>query len=235
MHQMKTLLKSFATESKNSHHAPLGNFKVILLEEADYISLNGQGALRRIMEEFAETTRFILTCNYEHKLIPAIISRCTVKFRFKAPDRDDITEYLINVLAKENVVFDLNILDKYVAAGYPDIRSCLSTIQQYCINNVLQSPIGLSQTSDYKFKLIDLIEADKWVDARKIVCENVVKEEYEDLYRFLYENINRSKKFKKQDLWEEAIILISDYMYKHNFHADSEINAAALFIRLGAL
>lgn len=222
-------IKKFATS------APNGDFKVILLEEADYITLNGQGALRRIMEENAETCRFILTCNYEHKLIPAIISRCTVKFRFKTPDKNDIAEYLINVLASENIVFDLSVLDKYIASGYPDIRNCLSTIQQYCIDGKLQSPAALVENNDYKFKLLDLIEADKWVDARKIVCEQVVKEEYEDLYKFLYENIGRSPKFKKQDLWDEAIIIIAEHLYKHNFVADPEINAAAMFIRLGLL
>lgn len=222
-------IKKFATS------APIGDFKVVLLEEADYITLNGQGALRRVMEENAETARFILTCNYEHKLIPAIISRCTVKFRFKSPDKNDIAEYLIRVLASENVVFDLDVLDKYVAAGYPDIRNCLSTIQQYCIDGKLQSPANLIETSDYKFKILELIEKDKWVDARKIVCENVVKEEYEDVYRFLYENINRSTKFKKSDLWDEAIIIIAEHLYKNNFCADSEINAAAMFIKLGAL
>lgn len=220
---------------KFAKSAPVGDFKVVLLEEADYITLNGQGALRRVMEENAETCRFILTCNYEHKLIPAIISRCTVKFRFKSPDRNDVTEYLIKVLASENIVFNLDILDKYIAAGYPDIRNCLSTIQQYCIDGKLQSPNNLMDTSDYKFMLLELIEKDKWVDARKIVCEQVVKEEYEDLYTFLYKNIHTSKKFQKQELWEEAIIVIAEHLKNHHFVADPEINAAAMFIRLGMI
>ncbi len=222
-------IKTFATS------APLGKFKVILLEEADYITLNGQGALRKVMEENAENCRFILTANYEHKLIPAILSRCTIKFRFKTPDKNDIAEYLINILASENVKFDLDIVDKYIASGYPDIRSCLSTIQQHVAGGVLQSPTSLVDTHDYKFKILDLIEQDKWVDARKLLCESVVKEEYEDLYRFLYENINKSKKFQNHDLWEEAIVIIAEHLYKHAFVADSEINLAAMFIRLGLL
>lgn len=222
-------IKKFATA------APNGNFKVILLEEADYITLNGQGALRRLMEENAETARFILTCNYEHKLIPPIISRCTVKFRFKTPDKDDIAEYLIKVLASENISFDLNVLDKFIASGYPDIRNCLSSIQQYCIDGTLQSPTVLVDNNDYKFQLLDLIEKDQWVAARKIVCEQIVKEEYEDVYRFLYQNIARSKKFQNQSLWEEAIIIIADHLYKHNFCADGEINLAAMFIQLGSI
>ncbi len=71
--------------------------------------------------------------------------------------------------------------------------------------------------------------------ARKIVCEQIVKEEYEDVYRFLYQNIARSKKFQKPSLWEEAIIIIADHLYKHNFCADGEINLAAMFIQLGSI
>ena len=220
-------IKSFVSTS------PMGNFKIVLLEEADYLTHNGQGALRRLMEEYAETARFILTCNYEYKLVPAILSRCTVKFRFKAPDRNDIAEYLIKVLAAEKVVFDLDLLDRYIAVGYPDIRTCLSNIQQHVVNGVLTAPMYEISNTDYKFTLIELIEQDKWNEARQLICENVVKEEYEDIYKFLYDNINKSLKFQATDKYEEAIIIIAEHLYKHSFCADSEINAAAMLIRLG--
>ena len=215
---------------------PLGNFKIVLLEEADFISGAAQGALRRVMEENSDTTRFILTCNYQYKITLPLQSRCTAKYQFKAPDKDDIAEYLINVLAKEEVTFDLDLLDRYIAAGYPDIRSILGALQQNTIDGVLQAPSEVEGSNeDYKFKLLDLIEQDKWVDARKIVCATVSREEYDDLYRFMYENINRSKKFQKHDLWEEAILIIAEHMYQHTSHADAEINAAAMFIKLGQL
>lgn len=219
-----------------SSTAPLGKFKIVLLEEADHISGAAQAALRRVMEENSDTTRFILTCNYKYKITPPIQSRCTAKYQFKAPDKDDIAEYLINVLAKEQVTFDLKLLDKYIAAAYPDIRDILGALQQNTIDGVLQVPTEQdSSVEDYKFKLLDYIEQDKWVDARKLVCTNVQREEYDDLYRFLYDNIGRSKKFQNKDNWEEAILIISDHMYKHTSHADAEINAAAMFIRLGQL
>ncbi|PPD53421.1 MAG: hypothetical protein CTY12_04895 [Methylotenera sp.] len=217
--------------------APMGDFKIILLEEADYISHNGQAALRRLMEEYSDNARFILTCNYLHRIIPAIQSRCTAKFQFKTADKDDIAEYLISVLARERVVFDLDLLDKYIAAGYPDVRNILGALQQYSVDGKLHPPASDNETgvSDYKFTLIDLIEKDKWVDARKIVCTNVAKEEYEDVYRFLYENIQRAPKFKNDELWEEAILIIAEHLFKHASVADAEINAAAMFIKLGAL
>ena len=215
--------------------SPMGNFKVIVLEECDFISFNGQAALRRLMEDCCDYVRFILTCNYEYKLQPAIVSRCVLKFRFKNPDKNDIAEFLIKILVSENIKFDLDLLYEYIDFGYPDIRTCVSTIQQYVLDGTLQPLIDKNKVADYKFKLIDLIATDKWVDARKLVCANVLKEEYVDLYRFLYENINTSKKFQNNDLWEEAITIISDYLFKHSVVADPEINLAAMFISLGRL
>lgn len=217
--------------------APMGLFKIVLLEEADYITHNGQAALRRLMEEFSDNARFILTCNHLHKIVPAIQSRCTVKMKFKTPDKNDIAEYLACILSKERIRFDLDRLDKYIAAGYPDVRSILGALQQFSVDGVLLSPIDgdVGATADYRYELIELIEKDKWNEARDIVCNNVQQEEYEDVYTFLYNNINRSPKFQVTEKWEEAIIIIAEHLYKHSAVADAEINAAAMFIRLGMI
>ena len=82
---------------------------------------------------------------------------------------------------------------------------------------------------------MDLILEDKWTEARKLVCTNATKEEYIEIYKFLYDNIDSSVTFQNKELWDEAIILISDYAYKHSINADAEINLAALFISLGRL
>ncbi|TFG94966.1 AAA family ATPase [Candidatus Thorarchaeota archaeon] len=221
-------VKSFATTM------PLGIFKIVLLEEADALTPDAQQALKRFMEEYADVTRFILTCNYENKIIPPIKSRCQ-HFHFKAADKNDIAEYLINILAQEQVGFDLNLLDKYITYGYPDIRKIVNMLQQNAIEGKLQIPKFEGTSSDYKFKLIDLVERDKWLDARKLVCGNVTSDEWEDVYRFLYENISRAPKFQQKDKWEEAIIVVAEHLYKHSIVADPEINAAAMFIRLGQL
>jgi len=206
----------------------------VLLEEADALTPDAQQALKRFMEEYADVTRFILTCNYENKIIPPIKSRCQ-HFHFKAADKNDIAEYLINILAQEQVGFDLNLLDKYITYGYPDIRKIVNMLQQNAIEGKLQIPKFEGTSSDYKFKLIDLVERDKWLDARKLVCGNVTSDEWEDVYRFLYENISRAPKFQQKDKWEEAIIVVAEHLYKHSIVADPEINAAAMFIRLGQL
>lgn len=214
--------------------AAMGDYKIVHLEEADWISPVGQGVMRRLMEDYADVARFILTCNHEHKITPAIKSRCQ-HFRFKSSDVNDITEYLITVLAAEKIQFNLATLDKYVAAAYPDIRAILQLVQQYSINGILQPPPNEATTGDYKFQLLDLLERDKWSQARTVTCANVLSEEWEDVYRFLYDNISRSPKMSDIAKWEEAIVIIAEHLYKHPLCADPEINAAAMFIRIGQL
>ena len=212
----------------------MGEFKIVHLEEADYITPNGQGVMRRMMEEYSDTARFILTCNYENKIIPAVKSRCQ-QFRFKAGDKVDIAEYAADILISEKIKFDLDTLDKYISIGYPDVRKIVNLLQQYTSDGVLSLPLSDKEAGDYKFKLLDFIERDKWLDARLLCCENVVAEEWEEVYRFLYENLSKAPKFQDKDKWEGGIVVIADHLYKHGIVADPEINAAAMFIRLTQL
>jgi DNA polymerase III delta prime subunit len=225
---MRDKIKNFITTFA------MGNFKVIQLEEADYLSLNAQAVLRKYMEDPSCPARFILTCNYENKIMPAIKSR-SQQFRFKSADRDEIAEFSAKILLAEGIKFNIDLLDKYIAVGYPDIRKIINLLQQNSINGTLQSLVAESEAGDYKFKLLDMINIDDWENARKIACENVVAEEWEDLYRFLYENLDKSKKFSKKEKWEAGIVVIVDHLYKHAIMADPEINAAAMFIRLSQI
>jgi replication factor C small subunit len=213
----------------------MGAFKIVHLEEADMLTPPAQAALKRFMEEVHETVRFILTCNHENKIIPPIKSRCQ-HFHFKAGDKNDIAEYLVMILASERIKFDLNLLDKYIAYGYPDIRKIVNTLQQNSIDGTLQPPHFDGSDGDYKFKLVELIERGKWVEARKLLCTSVSNDEWEDVYRFLYENINRAPRFADdKDKWEEAILVVAEYLYKHSIIADPEINMTACMIRLGQI
>lgn len=220
--KIKTFVSTFA----------MGDFKVVQLEEADYISPNGQAILRRLMEEYAESARFILTCNYEHKIIPAIKSR-SQHFKFYKPDKTDITEFVATILLNEHIKFNIDLLDKYVTTGYPDIRKIINLVQQYSVDGKLIPPNIESSSGDYKFQLLELLETDQWDKIRTIICDNVSGEEWEELYRFLYENLGKSKKFKNKEKWENGIVIIADHLYRHTAIADPEINAAAMFIELG--
>lgn len=212
----------------------LGSFKIIHLEEADMLTPAAQAALKMFMEEMNEHVRFILTCNTVSKIIVPIRSRCQ-EFFFKAADYNDVVESMVTILANERVKFDLDLLDKYVTYGYPDIRKIINILQQNTVEGELLPPNLAGESGDYKFRLIDYIESGKWNDARKLVCSNVSDGEWESVYRFLYENVERAPKFQQVDKWEEAIVVVAEHLYKHSICADPEINAAAMFIRLGQL
>lgn len=212
----------------------LSDFKIVHLEEADYITAAGQGIMRRLMEEFSDTARFILTCNYDNKIIPPIRSRCQ-HFRFKSPDRVSVTEYVAKILLKEDVRFDLDLLDKFVSTGYPDVRKIVNLLQQNSIDGDLQPFESGGEAGDYKFDLLDTMEQGNWVEARKLVCGNVSAEEWEDVYRFLYENLHKAPSFRDTTKWENGIVVVADHLHKHSLVADPEINAAAMFIRLSTI
>lgn len=211
-----------------------GDFKVVHLEEADYITPNGQGALRRMMEEHADIARFVMSANFENKIIPAIKSRCQ-HYKFKAGDKDQITEYIATILIKENVKFDLNTLDDYVAVGYPDIRKIVNLVQQYSIDNTLLPIKDEKVSGDYRFELLESLSNDDWNSARTILNKNINDEEWEDLYTFLYQNIDKFPKFNNQQKRDMAIIVIADYMNSHVTASDPELNATAMFIKLSQI
>jgi DNA polymerase III delta prime subunit len=216
-----------------STYAIGGHFKIVQLEEADYLTLNAFAMLRGMMEDNSNNARFILTCNYENKIIPPVKSRLQ-HFHFKSPSLEETTIRCAEILATECVDFDLDVLDKYIASAYPDIRKIINLLQQHSLDNKLITPTT-ADSSDYNFKIIELLEKGDLRELRKVVCENVSREEYEGLYRFLYENIKRVPKFSDVDAFEGAIVQIASYLYKHGICADPEINFAALCIELGQL
>lgn len=211
----------------------MGKYKIVHLEEADHLSLNAQAALRRMMETFPNA-RFILTCNYPNKIIPALRSRLQ-EFRFVKHDMNDVTEMVATILVKEGIKFKLDVLDKYVRVGYPDIRKIINMLQQYSKTGVLTPLQSADGSGEWKLPLLGFIESDDWAGARELLCGKVIAEEWEDVYRFLYENIDKCPKFKVPQTWEPAIFAIADHLYRHALVADPEINAAALLIKLGQI
>ena len=107
---------------------PFGPFKVVLLDEADYLTHNAQAIMRGLMETYQESARFILTCNLPHKIIPALHSRCQ-GFHIDKSDVTEFTARAATILVTEGVEFDLDTLDSYVKATYPDLRKCLNLLQ----------------------------------------------------------------------------------------------------------
>jgi len=211
---------------------PFGPFKVVLLDEADYLSPNAQAALRGVMEEYHATARFILTCNYPNKIIPAIHSRCQ-GFHIEKIDMTEFTARVATILVEENVEFDLDTLDSYVRATYPDLRKCINLVQQNVHDLKLAAPNkGDAGEADWKFDMVDLFKAGKIRDARKLLCGKVRAEEMVDIYRWMYDNLEMFGDDSKQD---RAIVIIKQGLVDHTLVADPEINLAATLVKLAAL
>ena len=208
---------------------PFGNFKVVLLDEADYLSPNAQAALRGVMEEYHTTARFILTCNYPNRIIPALHSRCQ---GFHV-DRTDITEFtarVATILVNENVNFELDTLDTFVKATYPDLRKCIQTVQQNSLHGDLHVPDKAdSGQPDWRIDMVDLFKKGKISEARKLVCGQARPEEIQDIFRWLYDNV---EVFGDDARQEKAIHIIKQGLVDHTLVIDPEINLAATMIRL---
>lgn len=211
---------------------PFGPFKVVLLDEADYLSPNAQAALRGVMEEYHSTARFILTCNYPNRIIPAIHSRCQ-GFHVERTDQAEFTARVATILIEENVEFDLDTLDLYVKVAYPDLRKCINLVQQNVQNDKLSAPsAGDEGEQEWKFEMVQLFKAGKIGEARKLLCGRIRAEEMEEVYRWLYDNIIIFGDDANQD---KAILIIKQGLVDHTICADSEINLAAVLIKLSRL
>ena len=208
---------------------PFGDFKVVLLDEADYLSPNAQAALRGVMEEYHTTARFILTCNYPNKIIPAIHSRCQ-GFHIAKVDQTEFTARMATILMEENIQFDLDTLDTFVKATYPDLRKCINMVQMNSMDGALHTPEkGDSGGADYKIEMVELFKKGKIQEARKLVCGQARPEEMEEIYRWLYDNVDIFGDEAKQD---KAVLVIKQGLVDHTLVIDPEINLAATLIRL---
>jgi len=208
---------------------PFGDFKVVLLDEADYLSPNAQAALRGVMEEYHTTARFILTCNYPNKIIPAIHSRCQ-GFHIAKVDQTEFTARMATILMEETVQFDLDTLDTFVKATYPDLRKCINMVQMNSMDGALHTPEkGDSGGADYKIEMVELFKKGKIQEARKLVCGQARPEEMDEIYRWLYDNIEIFGDESRQD---KAVLIIKQGLVDHTLVIDPEINLAATMIRL---
>jgi len=211
---------------------PFGKFKVVLLDEADYLTPAGQAALRNDMEAYHMTARFILTCNYEHRIIPALKSRCH-EFRITKTDKTEFTARAATVLVAENIDFDLDILDSYVSATYPDLRKCLNQIQVNSSTGKLLPPVDAGKGEDeLLFEATQLFKAGKILEGRQQLLQHLslYPSRLEDIYRWLYNNL---------DLWgnsnekrDASIIIIRNGLANLSMVGIPEVSLAATMVEL---
>jgi len=209
---------------------PFGEFKVVLLDEADYISPNGQAALRGVMETYSSTARFILTCNYPNKVIPALHSRCQ-GFHIEKIDTTEFTARIATVLVSENIDVDIDTLDSYVKATYPDLRKCINLVQMNSVDGKLVSPQESdSAMADYRLAVVDLFKEGKLLEARKLLCSQVRADEMDELFRWMYDNLELWS--TTQEGQDAAVLIIAKGLRNIPLVADQEINLAATLVEL---
>ena len=201
--------------------------KVVILDEADYMTPNAQAALRNLMETFSKHTRFILTCNYVEKIIDPIQSRCQV-FGVTPPSRKDVAIRLAHICNNENVEFDPANIGTVVNSTYPDIRRSINALQRQIVDNKLVVDETSIVAIDYMTKVLDELKgARKFNTIRKIVADSQVKT-FEDLYRFLFDNIDEFAATKTSN----CIVIIAEAQYQDTFVVDKEINVMAMFSKI---
>jgi DNA polymerase III delta prime subunit len=185
------------------------------------------------METYSNTSRFILTCNYPNRIIPAIHSRCQ-GFHVEKTDQTEFTARVATILVEENVEFDLDTLDSFVRVAYPDLRKCINIIQQSVQDSRLtRADHGTAEGADYKIVMVELFKQGKIQAARKLVCGLARPEEIEDIYRWMYDNLDLFG--NTDETKDSALLIIKQGLVDHTLIADPEINLAATLVKLARL
>lgn len=211
---------------------PFGKFKVVLLDEADYLTQPSQAALRNDMEAYHQTVRYILTCNYQHKIIPALKSRCH-EFHIAKTDMTEFTARAATVLVTENVEFDLDTLDSYVRATYPDLRKCLNQLQVNSNSGKLIAPQAQG-SSEHELLLAatSLFKSGKILEGRQQLMQYIAMypTRIEDTYRWMYDNLDLWGKSNEQR--DASIIVIRNGLANLPLVGIPEISLAATLVEL---
>jgi replication factor C small subunit len=210
---------------------PFGSFKVVLIDEADYMNKESvQPALRNLMEDYSSTVRFIMTCNWSNKIIPPLHSRCQ-SVMIPRTDHTEFTARVATVLVSESVEFDIDTLDSYVLATYPDLRKCLNLVQQNSTQGRLSKPSSADPYAhDWRLNCVDLFKQGKIREARVLLCQQSTPEESEDIFRWMYDNLQLWGDTPEQQ--DQAIVIIRNGLVNHSMVADVEINLSATLIEL---
>ena len=208
--------------------ASFKSLKVVILDEADFITIQGQAALRNVIETYSRTTRFILTCNFVERIIDPLQSRCQV-LKIVPPSKQDIAKHVAKVLEQEEVSYTMDDIKTLVTQFYPDVRKMLNTAQLSNQDGELHIDKSVIVSSNYMTQVVKELSKSKpsFNEIRQIIA-NANVQDFEELYRFLYDN---STQFTPGNEGMVAIY-VNEYSYQSNFRIDKEINCMALISRL---
>ena len=201
--------------------------KVVILDEADFLTIQAQASLRNVIETFSRTTRFILTCNFIERIIDPLQSRCQT-LKIVPPNKLDILKHLVKVIKRESISTVEEDLRTIVDNNYPDVRKMLNTIQVSTTNNKLNLDTTALVSSNYMTQVVEELSGKKsWRQIRQIIA-NANVQDFEELYRYLYDNASEFAPGKEGTV----AYYINEYSYQSNFRIDKEINCMALINQL---
>ena len=206
-------------------------YKVIILDEFDYMTPNAQALLRNLMETFSKHCRFILTCNYIEKIILPIQSRCQ-SFQIVPPTKKDVAVQIASILKKEDIQFNPADLVPIVDGYYPDIRKIINTTQLACVNGVLKTESATIVDSDFRLKLVEILKSkdevrNKFMTIRQLVADNRISD-FTDVYSFLYDKLDDYAKGNTANV----IIALAEGTSKDALVVDKEINVMSMFVQI---
>ena len=221
---VRTKIKNFASS------VGFKDYKIIALDECDYITPNAQAALRNLMETFSKHCRFILTCNYVERIFDPIQSRCQ-SFQIIPPSKKEVAIHLSGILDNENVLYEVSDIGLLVNGGYPDIRRVINSAQRNVIRGKLILDKGSVIQNDYKLKLLEILKTqDKksaFKNIRQLVADSQITD-FADLFKLLYDEVDSYGKGHVA----ECILVIAKYELSDSQVVDKEINAMAMLIEL---
>lgn len=206
-------------------------WKVIILDESDYLTPNAQAALRNLMETFSRTTRFILTCNYVEKIIDPIQSRCQT-FGITPPSKKEVAIRLKDILDTEGVKYEVPDLAVLVNSGYPDIRRVLNAAQRQVIGGELKIDKTSTIQANYMDEVLSILKSngsikDLFMQTRQVIADSKVRD-FTPFYRFMYDNVDDYANGKVGN----TILKIADAQYKDAHVVDKEINVMAMMLEI---
>ena len=206
--------------------ASMKPLKVVILDEADFLTIQAQASLRNVIETFSRTTRFILTCNFVERIIDPIQSRCQT-FKIVPPTKKEVAIHVAGICNQENIGYEISDIGRLVNKHYPDIRKILNTLQSSVIEGKVELDDSLLVSSNYMSSVLEELKNNNFKSIRQIVADSGV-DDYDELFRFLYDNSSEYMPGKEGT----AAILINDHLYKANFRIDKEINLMSLIQNL---
>ena len=222
---VRTKIKSYAST------VGFKRWKIVILDEADYMTPNGQAALRNLMETFSKTTRFILTCNYVEKIIDPIQSRCQV-FGITPPNKKEVAKRIVSILNELEVSYDNKDLVTIINAGYPDIRRVLNGCQRQVIDGVLQVDATSVMQANYMTKLVEMLNSDRdkktaFKDIRQLIADSKVRD-FSALHKYLFDELDNYAKGHIASI----ILILAESQYQDSFAVDKELHIMSTIVKI---